>query len=181
MCMTVTPAMGVGGVIHAAVASTLWLSYYDSGNIDDNMQYHIMHTYSRLWISLWIWFWLWLWKWTRNCSYNGYDCDHITKFNTLKSRQNRRNFCNRHFQPRFPEWEYSNFGYNFIEFCSSWSALVRIKAVATHYLSQCWPRSMLPYGVTRPQCSNVCNTCNHCWSCNSNYLNKTLINREKTW
>ena len=25
---------------------------------------------------------------------------------------------------------------------------------ASHYLSQCWPRSMLPYGVTRPQWVN---------------------------
>ena len=24
----------------------------------------------------------------------------------------------------------------------------------SHYLSQCWPRSMSPYGITRPQCVN---------------------------
>ena len=26
----------------------------------------------------------------------------------------------------------------------------------SHYLSQCWPRSMLPYGVTRPQWVKAC-------------------------
>ena len=26
----------------------------------------------------------------------------------------------------------------------------------SHYLSQCWPRSMLPYGVARPQWANPC-------------------------
>ena len=24
----------------------------------------------------------------------------------------------------------------------------------SHYLSQCWPRSLLPYGITRPHCVN---------------------------
>ena len=39
----------------------------------------------------------------------------------------------------------------------------------SHYLSQCWPRSMLPNGVTRPQWINdkillmVCGQCNGCW------------------
>ena len=26
---------------------------------------------------------------------------------------------------------------------------------ANHYLSPCWPRSMLPYGITRSQCVNI--------------------------
>ena len=26
----------------------------------------------------------------------------------------------------------------------------------SHYLSQCWPRSLSPYGVTRPQCVKIC-------------------------
>ena len=38
------------------------------------------------------------------------------------------------------------------------SALVQVKAwcrqATSHYLSQCWPRSILPYGVTRPQWVN---------------------------
>ena len=29
----------------------------------------------------------------------------------------------------------------------------------SHYLSQCWPRSMLPYGVTRPQWVNYLLAC----------------------
>ena len=36
-----------------------------------------------------------------------------------------------------------------------WSTLVQVMAwccqATSHYLSQCWPRSMSPYGVTRPQ------------------------------
>ena len=35
------------------------------------------------------------------------------------------------------------------------STLIQVMAwcrqATSHYLSQCWPRSMLPYGVTRPQ------------------------------
>ena len=38
------------------------------------------------------------------------------------------------------------------------STLVQVMAwcwqAPSHYLSQCWPRSMLPYGVTRPQWVN---------------------------
>ena len=38
------------------------------------------------------------------------------------------------------------------------STLVQVMAwgrqATSHYLSQCWPRSMLPYGVTRPQWVN---------------------------
>ena len=38
------------------------------------------------------------------------------------------------------------------------STLVRVMAwcrqATSHYLSQCWPRSLLPYGVTRPQWVN---------------------------
>ena len=38
------------------------------------------------------------------------------------------------------------------------STLVQVMAwcsrAASHYLSQCWPSSMLPYGVTRPQWVN---------------------------
>ena len=39
------------------------------------------------------------------------------------------------------------------------STLVQVMAwcrqATSHYLSQCWPSSMLPYGVTRPQCVNT--------------------------
>ena len=40
------------------------------------------------------------------------------------------------------------------------STLVQVMAwcrqATSHYLSQCWPRSMLPYGVTRPQWVKKC-------------------------
>ena len=51
------------------------------------------------------------------------------------------------------------------------STLVQIMAwchqATSHYLSQCWPRSMLPYGMTRPQCVN-------CWQTSGQftYINK---------
>ena len=39
------------------------------------------------------------------------------------------------------------------------STLVQVMAwchqATSHYLSQCWPRSMSPYGVTRPQCKLI--------------------------
>ena len=39
------------------------------------------------------------------------------------------------------------------------STLVQVMAwccqATSHYLSQCWPRSMSPYGITRPQWVNV--------------------------
>ena len=42
-----------------------------------------------------------------------------------------------------------------LDFTDDQSALVQVMACCltapSHYLSQCWPRSLLPYGVTRPQ------------------------------
>ena len=42
-----------------------------------------------------------------------------------------------------------------LDFIDEQSTLVQVMAwlsqATSHYLSQCWPRSMLPYGVTRPQ------------------------------
>ena len=42
-----------------------------------------------------------------------------------------------------------------LDFTDDQSTLVQVMAwccqAASHYLSQCWPRSLLPYGVTRPQ------------------------------
>ena len=39
------------------------------------------------------------------------------------------------------------------------STLVQVMAwchqATSHYLSQCWPRSLLPYGITRPQWVNL--------------------------
>ena len=42
-----------------------------------------------------------------------------------------------------------------LDFTDDQSTLVQVMAwchqATSHYLSQCWPRSLLPYGVTRPQ------------------------------
>ena len=44
-------------------------------------------------------------------------------------------------------------------FTDDHSTLVQVMAwccqATSHYLSQCWPRSLLPYGVTRPQWINA--------------------------
>ena len=46
------------------------------------------------------------------------------------------------------------------------STLVQVMAwcreATSHYLNQCWPRSMLPYGITRPQWVNHCIFTNEC-------------------
>ena len=46
-----------------------------------------------------------------------------------------------------------------LDFTDDQSTLVQVMAwcrqAPTHYLSQCWPRSLLPYGVTRPQWATV--------------------------
>ena len=47
------------------------------------------------------------------------------------------------------------------------STLVQVMAwcrqATSHYLNQCWPRSLSPYGITRPQWINIgqCNGCDH--------------------
>ena len=45
-----------------------------------------------------------------------------------------------------------------VDFTGDQSTLVQVMAwcrqATSHYLSQCWPRSLTPYGVTRPQCIN---------------------------
>ena len=44
-----------------------------------------------------------------------------------------------------------------LDFTDDQSTLVQAMAwccqATSHYLSQCWPRSLLSYGVTRPQCA----------------------------
>ena len=60
------------------------------------------------------------------------------------------------------------------------SKLVQVMAwcrqATSHYLSQCWPRSMLPYGVIWPQWVNVNVWCSHeiSWKC----VSKNLISDE---
>ena len=47
-----------------------------------------------------------------------------------------------------------------LDFIDDQSTLVQVMAwcrqATSHYMSQCWPRSMSPYGVTRPQWVNAC-------------------------
>ena len=46
-----------------------------------------------------------------------------------------------------------------LDFTDDQSTLVQVMAwchqATSHYLSQCWPRSLLPYGITRPQWVNM--------------------------
>ena len=46
-----------------------------------------------------------------------------------------------------------------LDFSDDQSTLVQVMAwcrqATSHYLSQCWPRFMLPYGITRPQWVNI--------------------------
>ena len=46
-----------------------------------------------------------------------------------------------------------------LDFTDDQSTLVEVMAwcrqATSHYLSQCWPRSLSPYGVTRPQWGNI--------------------------
>ena len=54
-----------------------------------------------------------------------------------------------------------------LDFTDDKSTLVQVMAwcrqATSHYLNQCWPRSLAPYGVTRPQWINTgqCNGCDH--------------------
>ena len=49
-----------------------------------------------------------------------------------------------------------------LDFIDDQSTLVQVMAwchqATSHYLSQCWPRSLLPYGITRPQWVNPLTT-----------------------
>ena len=49
-----------------------------------------------------------------------------------------------------------------LDFTDDQSTLVQVMAwcrqATSHYLSQCWPRSLPPYGVTRPQWVNLIST-----------------------
>ena len=61
------------------------------------------------------------------------------------------------------EWNFYGWGISWeialwwmsLDFTDDQSTLVQVMAwcrqATSHYLSQCWPRSMSPYGVTRPQ------------------------------
>ena len=56
-----------------------------------------------------------------------------------------------------------------LDFIDGQSTLAQVMAwcrqATSHYSSQCWPRSLSPYGVTRPQWVNVEYTPNHFHLC----------------
>ena len=88
-----------------------------------------------------------------------------------------------------------------LDFTDDQSTLVQVMAwcrqATSHYLSQCWPRCLSPYGVTRPQCisklttigsdNGLCVTwsvphhyLNWCWNIvNSNLVNKLQWNLKR--
>ena len=60
-----------------------------------------------------------------------------------------------------------------LDFTDNQSTFVQVMAwchrATSHYLSQCWPRSLSPYGVTRPQWVKMVSLKFH-----TKYLNQTL-------
>ena len=88
-----------------------------------------------------------------------------------------------------------------LDFTDDQSTLVQVMAwcrqATSHYLSQCWPRCLSPYGVTRPQCISKLTTIgsdnglcvawsvphhylNWCWNIvNSNLINKLQWNLKR--
>ena len=64
-----------------------------------------------------------------------------------------------------------------LDFTDDQSTLVQVMAwcrkATSHYLSQCWPRPMSSYGVTRPQWVNGNNIVSKC--CNKWQLNRHAI------
>ena len=77
---------------------------------------------------------------------------------------NLNEFLTCNFQTDFSDWWLRHFLWNYpinmnvTDFTDDQSTLVqlmdRCHQATSHYLSQCWPRSLSPYGVTRPQCVN---------------------------
>ena len=62
-----------------------------------------------------------------------------------------------------------------LDFTDDQSTLVQVMAwccqASSHYLSQCWPRSLSPYGVTRPERVNLSVK----WASNGSFINSIMI------
>ena len=62
---------------------------------------------------------------------------------------------------------------------SDMSTLVQVMAwcrqATSHYLNQCWPRSLQPYGVTRPQCVNTKEYLQITWKLKIHYVQTTRL------
>ena len=65
------------------------------------------------------------------------------------------------------------------------STLVQVMAwcrqATSHYLSQCWPRSMSPHGVTRPQWVNHIHLCLFCSRTRSGKASVTVVGSRRVW
>ena len=87
---------------------------------------------------------------------------HTQDLNSLTPGKLEWNF--RHFQIDFSDWWLKHLLWNCstiisLDFTDGQSTLVQVMAwchqATSHYLSQCWPRSLSPYGATRPQWVNT--------------------------
>ena len=78
------------------------------------------------------------------------------QFNSLAPGRFERNFI----QANWSWFSWLMAGVSLVKLPLDKSTLVQVMAwcrqATSHYLSQCWPRSVLPYGVTRPQWVKVC-------------------------
>ena len=106
------------------------------------------------------WKWIWIWYIEIKC------CDFQTTFNSLAPGRSGFNF-----RKAILKLNLVNGGWGvYKEIALRWmpqvltdgkSTLVQVMAwccqATSHYLSQCWPRSMSPNGVTRPQWVKVLN------------------------
>ena len=63
------------------------------------------------------------------------------------------------------------------------STLVQVMAwcrqTPSHYLSQCWPRFMSPYGIIRPQWVKLINSLQKLWAISSTMRQKTMESETK--
>ena len=83
---------------------------------------------------------------------------HLVMINSLVPGRFQRNFQIRNFPTNFGISFESVFLWMSLYLIDDKSTLVQVMAwcrpATSHYLSQCWPRSLPPYGVTRPQWVN---------------------------
>ena len=99
--------------------------------------------------------------WGLNKMENG--CHLANTFPWIKRHWPLGNFRTCNFQTNFSDWWLRHLLWNcpymnVIGLHWWWVTLVQVMAwchqATSHYLSQCWPRSLSPYGVTRPQWVN---------------------------
>ena len=88
----------------------------------------------------------------------------IILVNTSRPEKTSPTFYRRYFGMYFLNRKSLYFDWNFTEFCipGIYSTVGQHRFIkwlccqaGGHYLNQCWPSSMMPYGVTRPQWVNL--------------------------